>query len=90
MLGARRKLVGRTTLPRGGRAAGAGVHSSYATGGAGLRSWVGGEASVVWITRDGTVYGVGEVASVGRPNASVVGCFTSCKAHNHLTALHCL
>ncbi len=80
----------RTTLSGGGSAAGAGVDSSYAAGGAGLRSWVGGEASVVWVTRDGTVYRVGEVAGVGRHNASVVGRFTSCKAHNHLTALQCL
>ena len=49
----------RTTFSGVGRAAGAGDHSTYAAGGAGLRSWVGGEARGVWV---GTVRRVGEVA----------------------------
>ncbi len=79
----------RTTFSGVGRAASAGVHSSYAAGGAGLRSWVGGEARGVWV---GAVRRVGEVAGwrvCGRRiNAAIVGRFASCKAHRHLTTIY--
>ena len=83
------KLVGRTAVSGVGSAAGAGVESTYAAGGAGLRSWVGGEASGVWI---GTVRRVGIVADwrVCRriSYAAIVGRFASCKAHKHLTTFY--
>ena len=79
----------RTTFSGVVSAAGAGVKSTYAAGGARLRSWVGGEARGVWV---GAVRRVGVAAGWrvgGRiTNAGIVGRFASCKAHKGLTTFY--